>query len=112
MSAAADRPASAPAFSPKVILALVLVGIVAFAGLAVLSAYAPDLRNGQDGAGARAVEIGDRLRGRADPDEGWASAGGQPQPPASLEDAAVVLTPEGNEKAEALQALRRRWRPC
>jgi hypothetical protein len=37
------------AFSPKVILALVAVGIVSFAGLAVLSAYAPDLRTSIDG---------------------------------------------------------------
>src|SRR5688572_24928537 len=44
-----DAPAAPPAFSPKTILALVLVGIVAFAGLAVLSAYAPDLRSGEDG---------------------------------------------------------------
>lgn len=49
MTAATDTPAAPPAFSPKVILALVLVGIVAFAGLAVLSAYAPDLRSGEDG---------------------------------------------------------------
>jgi hypothetical protein len=42
------------AFSPKVILALVAVGIVSFAGLAVLSAYAPDLRTSTDG-GANAL---------------------------------------------------------
>ena len=40
MTAVADQPVAGPAFSPKVILALVLVGIVAFAGLAVLSAFA------------------------------------------------------------------------
>ena len=43
------RPRPSPAFSAGAILALVLVGIVAFAGLAVLSAYAPDLRSGEDG---------------------------------------------------------------
>ena len=49
MSDAAPAAAAAPpAFSPKVILALVLVGVVAFAGLAVLAAYAPDLRGGDD----------------------------------------------------------------
>lgn len=38
-----------PLFSARAVLALVLVGIVAFAGLAVLSAYAPELRSGNDG---------------------------------------------------------------
>jgi hypothetical protein len=42
-------PPKAPTFAAGAILALVLVGIVAAAGLAVLSAYAPDLRSGQDG---------------------------------------------------------------
>ncbi|MDB5419640.1 MAG: hypothetical protein JWP50_3059 [Phenylobacterium sp.] len=47
-----DRPA--PAFSPRTVLALVLVGIVAFSGLAVLGAYAPELRGGLD-PGAHAL---------------------------------------------------------
>ena len=43
----ADAPGRPPqAFSGRSILALVLVGVVAFAGLAVLSAYAPELRSG------------------------------------------------------------------
>ncbi|PZQ65890.1 MAG: hypothetical protein DI570_00290 [Phenylobacterium zucineum] len=41
--AAAPQPA---AFSPRTILALVLVSVVSLAALAVLSAYAPDLRSG------------------------------------------------------------------
>lgn len=49
MSEIAEAPTAAPAFSPRIVLALVLVGIVAFAGLSVLSAYAPDLRSTQDG---------------------------------------------------------------
>ena len=49
MSDVAEAPAAGPAFSPRTVLALVLVGVVAFAGLAVLSAYAPDLRSTQDG---------------------------------------------------------------
>jgi len=44
--AAAARPQT---FAAGAILALVLAGIVAAAAMAVLSAYAPDLRNGQDG---------------------------------------------------------------
>lgn len=49
MSEAAEAPSGSPVFSARAVLALVLVGIVAFAGLAVLSAYAPDLRSTQDG---------------------------------------------------------------
>jgi hypothetical protein len=41
--------AKAPTFAAGAVLALVVVGIVAAAALAVLSAYAPDLRSGQDG---------------------------------------------------------------
>lgn len=50
MSPAAE-PATAgkPEFSPRTILALVAVGLVSFSGLAVLSAYAPELRGGADG---------------------------------------------------------------
>lgn len=44
-----DGRAQGPAFSARAILALVLVGVVAFAGMTVLAAYAPDLRAGQDG---------------------------------------------------------------
>ncbi|TAJ67929.1 MAG: hypothetical protein EPO51_27660 [Phenylobacterium sp.] len=46
-----SEPAQAkpPTFAAGAIVALVLVGIVAAAGFAVLSAYAPDLRSGQDG---------------------------------------------------------------
>ena len=49
MSLADAVPARGPAFSSRTMLALVLVGIVSLAGLAVLSAYAPDLRGGNDG---------------------------------------------------------------
>jgi hypothetical protein len=49
-AAASDRPA----FSPRTILALVLVGVVSFAGLAVLAAYAPEWRGAAD-PGAHAL---------------------------------------------------------
>jgi hypothetical protein len=42
------------AFSPRTILALILVGLVSFAGLAVLGAYAPELRSARD-PGAHAL---------------------------------------------------------
>jgi len=53
--AAADpAPDRAQPFAPRTILALVLVGIVSFAGLAVLAAYAPELRGAAD-PGAHAL---------------------------------------------------------
>ncbi|MEA3011151.1 MAG: hypothetical protein QOJ91_2843 [Sphingomonadales bacterium] len=39
------------AFRPATILLVVAVGIVAFAGMLILGAYAPDLRSGRDGGG-------------------------------------------------------------
>lgn len=54
MSEAATPSPARAAFSPKVMIALVLVGIFAFSGFTVLSVYAPDLRTGQDG-GAHAL---------------------------------------------------------
>lgn len=36
-------------FSPRTMIALVLVGVFAFSGFAVLSVYAPDLKGGEDG---------------------------------------------------------------
>ena len=103
MTAAADQPVAGPAFSPKVILALVLVGIVAFAGLAVLSAFAPDLRSGQDG---RAHALSRSAIGFAGAPILMKGLGHAPVVsrirPSNLEEAAVILTPEGSEKAEAL----------
>jgi hypothetical protein len=46
---AETAPAPAPVFSVRAILALVIVGVVAFSALAVLAAYAPDLRTGSPG---------------------------------------------------------------
>lgn len=50
MTAAADT-VRAPAFSPRVVLALVIVGVVSLAALAVLSAYAPDIRAESEAGG-------------------------------------------------------------
>jgi len=50
---AAPAPAR-PAFSPMVVLAMVLAGVFSFSAFLVLSAYAPDLRGGSDG-GAHAL---------------------------------------------------------
>jgi hypothetical protein len=46
---AETAPAPPPDFRAGAILALVMVGVVAFASLAVLSAFAPELRSGDDG---------------------------------------------------------------
>ncbi len=51
---APDTPSAAPAprtFSPVIVLWMLIVGIVAFAGFSVMSAYAPDLRDSTDGGG-------------------------------------------------------------
>jgi hypothetical protein len=52
--AAAPTSAAREAFSTRTVLALILVGLVAFAGLGVLSAYAPELRGASD-PGAHAL---------------------------------------------------------
>lgn len=104
MTAAAETPAAPPAFSPRVILALVLVGVVAFAGLAVLSAYAPDLRSGQDG---RAHALSKSAIGFAGAPILMKALGRNTvisrTRPSGLEEAAVILTPNGAEKPEALK---------
>jgi len=105
MSAVADQAARPPAFSPKVILALVLVGIVAFAGLAVLSAYAPDLRSGEGDGRAHALSksavglAGAPILMKALGETTVVSR----SRPRGLDDAVAILTPEGNEKPDALK---------
>ncbi len=102
---AADVPTGAPAFSAGSILALVLVGIVAFAGLAVLSAYAPELRTGADG---RAHALSRSAIGYAGAPI-LMKAMGAPvvvsrTRPLRPTDAVVILTPEPGLAARALQA--------
>ena len=97
--------AQAPAFSPRAILALVIVGIVSLAGLAVLSAYAPDLRGGQDG---RAHALSKSAVGYAGAPIFMKAAGApvvvsrtRPSRPA---ESTVILTPETGLSAKELQA--------
>ena len=101
---AEPAPTQAPAFSVRSVLGLVAVGIVAFAGLAVLSAYAPDLRAGQDG---RAHALSRSAIGFAGAPILMKSLGESVvvsrTRPHSLKGVVVVLTPEGVEKAEALR---------
>jgi hypothetical protein len=51
MSTPQSSGKSSGMFSPMTMLVLVLVGVISFTGLAVLSAYAPELRKGDDGGG-------------------------------------------------------------
>lgn len=44
-----SEPRARADFSPRTMIALVLVGVFSFAGFTVLSVYAPDLRGGNDG---------------------------------------------------------------
>lgn len=104
MSAASESGAGRPpAFAAGAVLALVLTGIVAFAGLAVLSAYAPDLRSGQDG---RAHALSKSAVGYAGAPILLKAMGEtvvvSRTRAQSLETSVVVLTPDGGEKAEAL----------
>ena len=96
---------SSSAFSARGVLILVLVGVVAFAGLAVLAAYAPELRSGQDG----------RAHALSRSAVGYAGAAlmmrqlGVPVTvsrlqPARPSEALVVLTPEPGLKPEDLKA--------
>ena len=93
----------APAFSARAILALVVVGIVAFAGLAVLSAYAPELRNGNDG---RAHALSRSAVGFAGVPILMKGIGQtvviSRTRPHSLENAAVILTPDLGDPPKAL----------
>jgi hypothetical protein len=105
---ATSEAAPAPAFSPRTILVLVLVGLVSFSGLAVLGAYAPELRGGLD-PGAHALSssaVG--FRGAVV----MLKALGAPvvisrAAPRLAGDAAplIVLTPTADTQAKDLQAF-------
>ncbi|WP_293898418.1 hypothetical protein [Phenylobacterium sp.] len=104
MSDAADPGTGpAPAFSARAVLALVGVGIVAFAALAVLSAYAPDLRTGEDG---RAHALSRSAVGLAGAPILMKALGDtvvvSRTRPQRLGNVAVVLTPEAGDLPKAL----------
>jgi hypothetical protein len=99
----AAAPAQAPAFSGRSVLALVVVGIVAFAGLAVLSAYAPELRSGNDG---RAHALSRSAVGFAGAPILMKSLGEtvvvSRTKPHGLENATVVLMPDASDLPKVL----------
>jgi hypothetical protein len=99
-----EQASHRPAFSPRTVLALVLVGVVSLAGLAVLSAYAPDLRGGQDG---RAHALSKSAVGYAGAAILLKAAGApvvvsrtRPSRPA---ESVVILTPEAGLSPRQLQ---------
>lgn len=99
---------TAPAFSARTILALVAVGVVAFAGLVILGAYAPELRGSTD-PGANALSssaVGFRgatimLKTLDTP----AVVSRTPAEDLGASDALLVLTPTGEASADDLEAF-------
>lgn len=98
-------PSRAPTFAAGAILALVLAGVVAAAAMAVLSAYAPDLRSGQDG---RAHALSKSAVGYAGAPILMRALGASVlvsrARPARPSGAVVVLTPEQGLSPEELQS--------
>lgn len=101
--AVADAPPP-QTFVPKVILALVVVGVIAFSAMAVLSAYAPDLRGGQDG---RAHALSKSAVGFAGAPILMKALGGEAMvsrlKPSRPSEALVVLTPDWTLSPKELQ---------
>lgn len=99
-----DGSDRAPRFSARAVLALVLVGVVAFAALAVLSAYAPDLRSGNDG---RAHALSKSAIGYAGAPILLKGLGERVlvsrTRPNGFKGAVVVLTPSAGQQAEVLK---------
>ena len=105
MSATSEDAGSPGAFSSRAILALVLIGVVALAGLAVLGTYAPDLRSGNDG---RAHALSRSAIGYAGAPI-LMKAMGAPvlvsrTRPVRPSEAVVVLTPDPGLSPDVLQA--------
>ena len=96
MSEAATPSRPAPTFSPVVVLWMVLAAVFSASAFLVLSAYAPDLRNGSDG-GAHALSksavgyagLVRLMNAEGVPADVNRDAGGQARPRPSVE----VLTP-------------------
>lgn len=104
MSESAAPAGQPPAFRSGAILAMVVVGIVAFAAMAVLAAYAPELRSGQDG---RAHALSKSAVGFAGAPILMKAMGEtvlvSRTRPAGLKDSVVVLTPDGGVKPEVFR---------
>lgn len=110
-AAATNPPAgtSGPGrFSVRTVLVLVLVGVFSLSALAVLSAYAPDLRNGDDG---EAHALSRSAVGYAGTVQFLRNAGEQvvlSRGPlhGDTDDGLLILTPNPGHDAEAIKAIR------
>ena len=110
MSESAPSPAGgAPVarFSVRTVLALILVGVFSLSALAVLSAYAPDLRNGDDG-GAHALSksaVGFAGTARLLRDSGLPVVLSRGPLHQGSENGLLILTPQPSQDAEAIAAV-------
>ena len=94
-------------FSLKTVMALILVGVFSLSALTVLSAYAPDLRNGDDG-GAQplsrsAVGFAGIVRLLGDSDQAVLLSRGPLH--ADSGEGLLILTPGPQHGSEALEAI-------
>jgi hypothetical protein len=105
------RPSSG--FNPVVVVALIVAAVFAMAGMAVLTAWAPQLSNGDDGRSHALSRSGVgyagvvrllRSSGRTVVLSRGGARGGGP-------DALLILTPPEGRDEKALNALRRRRGP-
>jgi hypothetical protein len=96
-----DSAAAAGPFSRTTIIAVLIAGVFSFSGLAVLSAYAPDLRRGSDGGAHALSKSAIGFAGLAK----LLQAAGTPvvisrgEPPAGRTGAILVLTPDETDDA-------------
>lgn len=90
-----SRRRASGGFSPMAMIVVVLVGVVSLAGLGVLSAYAPELKKGDDG-GAHALSrssVGYAATVRLLRETGRGALVGRGPLAASTEEGLLVLTP-------------------
>ena len=107
MSSTEAPPRQAPVFSPKVILGVILVGVVSFSALAVLSAYAPDLKTGSDGGAHALSKSADGFAGAAVllQARGVRTVISRSPPGAGESNSVLILTPGFGARAEDLAAF-------
>jgi hypothetical protein len=98
--------ATAPVFRPAVVLWMIVVGVVAFAGFIVLLAYAPDLRSEGGGGGGQAHALSRSAVGYAGIVKLLGEDAEVSRGRAADEAGLLVLTPDANDTGEDVNALR------